>query len=143
MLPWSLGLEGGRDKGVGVDGRFTCVPQAAPVYLITSPRCSLKQVFQVNAGSGLAVERVTAGFCFFGFFVLPFFDCLVLAWLFSVRGGSCFFSTATLPHCQPCPVDGTAILWDTQRNTSFSGVLQDEGLLFCRLCGAEGIWSGH
>lgn len=138
--PQSLGLGGGRDRGVGVDGRFTCTPQAAWVYLITFPCCSLKQVFQVNAEVvWLWKVWLQSGFCFFGF-CFAIFGLFVFRLVF-LSGGVA--SSYPSPATRASPVDGTAILWDTQRSTSFSRVLRDEDLLFSRICGVEGIWSGH
>lgn len=101
--PW------GWDRAVGVDGRFTCTPQAASVYLITFHRCSLKQVFQVNAEVVWLRKVWLQGFVslVFGFFFFPFFDCLVLACLFFIS----FFSAPTLAHLP------SLSRWDTQRRT--------------------------
>lgn len=70
-------------------------------------------------------------------FVLPVLDCLFLGWLVFLSGGVA--SSYPSPATCASPVDGTAIRWDTQRNTSFSRVLRDEDLLFSRICGVEGF----
>lgn len=100
--PQSLGLGGGRDRGVGVDGRFTCTPQAAWVYLITFPCCSLKQVFQVNAEVvWLWKVWLQSGFCFFGF-CFAIFGLFVFRLVGFFKWRSCFFIPQPCHTCQPC-----------------------------------------